>query len=346
MSARSVLDALNRDAYHITEVGITKDGRWLSGDHALAAFEHGSLDDLVPVVLPVEPDDDQLYERRADSLVPITRIDVVFPILHGTFGEDGTLQGFLELADLPYVGAGVLAAAVTMDKGVFKSLMSASRIPVVPGITLNSSELAGDMDPVLEKIEALGGYPYFTKPANLGSSVGITKCRSRSDLMEGLLEAARYDRRVVVERGVNAREIEVSVMGNDQPEASIPGEIDPGADFYTYEAKYLDDTSVLHIPAALDEVTALEIRRLAVEAYKAVDGAGFARVDFLLDVDDGQVYLNEINAIPGFTKISMFPKLWEASGVPYAELLDRLIAYAFERVEQKRVLVRSYGDGA
>jgi len=343
MSARSVLDALDREAYNILEIGITKEGNWLSGENALAAFEDGKCENLTPVLLPAEPGDAYLYARREHGLEPLASVDVVFPVLHGSFGEDGTLQGLLELADLPYVGAGVLAASVTMDKGVFKSLMTSHRIPVVPGITVNSSELQRDMNAVLARIEALGSYPFFAKPANLGSSVGVTKCRNRSDLMEGLLEAASYDRRIVVEIGINAREIEVSVMGNDHPLASIPGEIDPGADFYTYEAKYIDDTSELHIPAELDEITTEEVRRLAVAAYAASDGAGFARVDFLLDVDSGRVYLNEINAIPGFTKISMFPKLWEASGVGYSDLLDRLIAYAFERYEQKSGLIRSYG---
>ncbi|MBN2556974.1 MAG: D-alanine--D-alanine ligase [Anaerolineales bacterium] len=346
LSARSVLDALDQRKYDITEIGITKEGRWLSGPDALHAFETGRLDDLVPVAFLPEPGLAVLYERRQDQLAPLTDVDVVFPVLHGTFGEDGTLQGLLEMADMPYVGAGVLASAVTMDKGLFKALMVGSRIPVVPGITINSSELRQDLDGVLDRIEALGAYPFFTKPANLGSSVGISKCTNRSDLLEGLLEAAGYDRRIVIEIGVNAREIEVSVMGNDQPEASVPGEVIPGDEFYTYAAKYLDDTSLLKIPADIDEITASEIRRWAVEAYKAVDGAGLSRADFLLDADTGRVYLNEINAIPGFTKISMYPKLWEASGVDYAELLSRLIDYAFERHEQKSGLIRTYGAEA
>lgn len=346
MSARSVLDALDREAYDITEIGITKEGRWLSGDDALKAFETGRQADLIPVALLAEPGLAMLYERSSEGLRPLTDLDVVFPVLHGTYGEDGTLQGLLELADLPYVGAGVLAAAATMDKGLFKTLMMGSGIPVVPGITVNSSELPERMEAVLARVEALGAYPFFTKPANLGSSVGINKVTNRSDLLEGLMEAAGYDRRLVIEVGVNAREIEVSVMGNDEPEASIPGEIIPGDEFYTYDAKYIDDTSELLIPAAIDEITAAEIRRLAVEAYRAVDGAGLARVDFLLDADSGEIYLNEINAIPGFTKISMYPKLWEASGISYSELLDRLIAYALERYEQKRNLIRSYGDEA
>lgn len=344
MSARSVLDALDRTAYEITEIGITKDGRWLSGADALQAFENGRQEELASVALLGEPGLATLYERRREGLSPLTEIDVVFPVLHGTYGEDGTLQGLLELADLPYVGAGVLAAAATMDKGVFKTLMQGSGIPVVPGITVNSSELAENLDAVLDRVEALGDYPFFTKPANLGSSVGISKCINRSDLLEGMMEAAGYDRRLVIEVGVNAREIEVSVMGNDEPEASVPGEIVPGDDFYTYDAKYVHDTSELHIPAAIDDDAAAEVRRLAVAAYRAVDGAGLARVDFLLDADSGEVYLNEINAIPGFTKISMYPKLWEASGIGYSELLDRLIAYALERHEQKADLIRSYGD--
>jgi D-alanine-D-alanine ligase len=269
-------------------------------------------------------------------------LDVVFPVLHGPFGEDGTMQGLLELADFAYVGAGVLASSVAMDKCLFKHVMRANNIRTVDWTLVLATELESDMDAVLRRVEAFAPYPLFSKPANLGSSVGISKCRSRSDLMEGIMQAARYDRRILVEQGIEAREIEVSVLGNEKPQASIAGEIVPGDDFYSYRAKYIDDTSELHIPASIDKETELEAQQMAVEAFKAIDGAGMARVDFLLDRETGTLYMNEINTIPGFTQISMYPKLWEASGLPYPKLLDRLIELAFMRQEQKADLVRIY----
>jgi D-alanine-D-alanine ligase len=252
------------------------------------------------------------------------------------------MQGLFELAELPYVGAGVLASAVAMDKGLFKDIMKARGIPVIEWIVLDSIELQADIDAVLERTAILGEFPLFTKPANMGSSVGITRCTERSTLVEGLMEAAQYDRRILVERGLNAREIEVSVLGNEDVKASIPGEIIPGDEFYSYDAKYVDDTSELLIPAAIDEETAELASQMAIQAYRAIDGAGMARVDFLLEKESGDLYLNEINTIPGFTQISMYPKLWEASGLPYAELLDQLIELAMKRYEQKRNLLRSY----
>ncbi|MGH2606753.1 MAG: D-alanine--D-alanine ligase family protein, partial [Anaerolineales bacterium] len=305
-----------------------------------------ALDRLEPIVLPASPGLAGVYRWRPGAALQILgALDVVFPILHGTFGEDGTVQGLLELADLPYVGAGVLASAVAMDKGLFKDLMRAHEIPVVESMVVLASELKERMEDTLDRAEAVGRYPLFTKPSNLGSSVGITKCRSRSDLVEGLLDAARYDRRVLVERGLEAREIEVSVLGNDQPEASVPGEVVPSDEFYSYRAKYLDEGSRLLIPAPLDESTADRARALAVEAYRVIDGAGMARVDFLLEKDTGDLYLSEINTLPGFTSISMYPKLWEAGGLAYPQLMDRLIGLAMERHLQKSKLVRTY-EGA
>jgi D-alanine-D-alanine ligase len=343
MSARSVMAALDQSLYEIIPIGITHDGQWLGGQNVLEAFEQGKVEALDPVVLLAEPGINKLFGwGEGQPLAAFQDLEVVFPVLHGTFGEDGTLQGLLELANIPYVGAGVLASAVAMDKGLFKSVMRANNIPVLDWMILNTSQLAEDMDKVLSQAEALAPYFLFTKPANLGSSVGISKCRNRSDLIEGLMDAARYDRRVLIERGLDAREIEVSVLGNEYPEASIPGEVVPGDEFYSYKAKYIDDTSDLLIPAPIDQATAQEARRLAVEAYKAIDGAGMARVDFLLERSTGNLFVNEINTIPGFTKISMYPKLWEASGLPYPTLLDHLIDLAFERHRQKDGLVRRY----
>lgn len=336
MSARSVLSVLDPHKYNVIQIGITLDGAWLSGPDALSAFSAHRYDGLQPVIVSPDPREKGLFTLRGDRLEHLADVDVFFPVLHGTFGEDGTLQGLLELADYAYVGAGVVGSGVGMDKGVFKDVMRANGVPVVESVLVLRSEIERDMDAVIARAEQVGAYPLFTKPANLGSSVGITKCRSRADLSEGLLEAALYDRRVLVERGVpNVREIEVSVLGNDQPLASVPGEIIPGADFYSYEAKYELDTSQLIIPAPLTEVQVETFRNLAVKAYQAVDCAGMARVDFMMDAQTGDVYLNEINTIPGFTKISMYPKLWEASGLPYRALVDRLIELALERKAER-----------
>ncbi len=345
LSARSVLDALDRTRYEVVEIGITHEGAWLAGGNALEAFESGELAALEPVTLLPEPGEHVLLTRGEDGIwQPLAALDVAFPVLHGTFGEDGTVQGLFELAELPYVGAGVLASSVAMDKGLFKQLMRARHIPVADFVLLDTLELEADLEQALEKAESVADYPLFVKPANLGSSVGVSKARGRSDLVEGLMDAGQYDRRIVVEKAIPGREIEVSVLGNEQPEASMPGEIVPSDEFYSYRAKYVDDTSELHIPAPIDPETAEEARRMAIEAYLAVDCAGMARVDLLLDKMNGKLYMNEINTIPGFTKISMYPKLWEASGLPYSELMDRLIELALERQKQKDRLVRSYGD--
>jgi D-alanine-D-alanine ligase len=272
-----------------------------------------------------------LNSTQTAGLEKLTDLDVVFPVLHGTFGEDGTLHGLLEMADLAYVGAGVTGSSVGMDKGIFKDVMRACGIPTVESIIVLRSEIEKDIEAVIRRAETVSAYPLFIKPANLGSSVGITKCNQRADLGEALLEAAAFDRRVLVERGVDAREIEVSVLGNDDPQASVPGEVLPSREFYSYESKYVDGTSGLLIPAPLPDETARKIRAMAVSAYKAIDCAGMARVDFFLEKSTGEIYLNELNTIPGFTSISMYPKLWEASGLSYTGLVDRLIELALER---------------
>jgi D-alanine-D-alanine ligase len=343
MSARSVLGALNRERYDVVEIGITHEGRWLSGEKALDAFIAGDTTALQPVTFLGEPGRDVLYRvSQGEPLEEITPVDMIFPVLHGSFGEDGTLQGQLEMAEIPYVGAGVLASAVAMDKALFKSLMQAQGIPVLEYILVNSLDLVEGMESVLQAAEDLAPYPLFTKPANMGSSVGINKCHSRADLIEGLMEASQYDRRILVERGIEAREIEVSILGNEDPIASVPGEIVPGDEFYSYRAKYVDDSSSLHIPAEIPAEVAQEARDLAIQAYKAIDGAGMARVDFLLEKAQLKLYMNEINTIPGFTQISMYPKLWEASGIGYSELMDRLIELGFVRQAQKGSLIRVY----
>jgi D-alanine-D-alanine ligase len=342
-SARSVVTHLDPDRYEVVQIGITHEGQWLSGPDALAGFESTHRAGLEPVSFQPVPGDHNLYRTTpGDPWTPLHQVHVVFPVLHGTFGEDGTLQGLLDLMEVPYVSCGVLASSVGMDKGLFKDVMRANGIPVADWIIVNSRQIADDLEGVLAQAERLGPYPLFTKPANLGSSVGISKCHSRSDLVEGVMDAARFDRRVLIEVGLQAREIEVSVLGNEDPDASVPGEVVPSDDFYSYRAKYVDDKSALIIPAELDAGVADAIRVHAVNAFKAIDGAGMARVDFLLERGTNAIYLNEVNTIPGFTSISMYPKLWEASGVPYPALLDRLIALALDRHEQKQRLARRY----
>jgi D-alanine-D-alanine ligase len=348
MSARSVLSVLDPNQYTIIRIGITHEGDWFAGDNALKALQSGDTSGLTRVTILPQPGLNQLFALEENDgrtiLRPYAPLDVVFPVLHGTFGEDGTLQGLLEMADLAYVGGGVLASSVGMDKALFKDVMRARGIRVVPSLTFTRRQIQEDLETVLDQSETISQYPLFVKPVNLGSSVGVSKCRDRHQLRAGLLDAARYDRRILVEMGVNGREIEVSVLGNDQPQASIPGEILPAGDFYSYESKYIDERSELIIPASLDEITLEEIRRIAVEVYRAMDGAGMARIDFLLDRESGIAYVNEANTIPGFTKISMYPKLWDASGLSYQELVDQLIAYAVERKQDRDQTVREYGS--
>jgi D-alanine-D-alanine ligase len=347
MSAQSVLSVLDPQKYDIFQVGITHDGRWVTGKNVLAALQQGDTSRLQTAAILPGDGEPGLYAVKSSPagnlLTHLSAIDVFFPVLHGTYGEDGTLQGLLELADAAYVGAGVLGSSVGMDKALCKDVMRTHGIPVVESATFTRQQIESHIDEVISQAESIATYPLFVKPANLGSSVGVSKCRSRSDLLEGLLEAARFDRRILVERGVNAREIEVAVLGNEDPQASVPGEVIPSDEFYSYAAKYIDDSSELLIPAPLTAEKGEEIRSLAVRAFKAIDCAGMARADFLLDKEDGRVFLSEINTIPGFTRISMYPKLWQASGIAYPELVDRLIELALERKADQQRTIHRYG---
>lgn len=349
MSAASVLSVLDEQKYNVIQVGVSHDGVWLSGENVLDALSRGDTSSLDVVTLPPDPVNHGLYRFKSgknnlktDPVELISTLDIVFPVLHGSFGEDGTLQGLLEMADVTYVGAGVLGSAVGMDKALFRDVMLANNIPVVDSILILRSNIETDIDDAILRAESMSNYPLFVKPANLGSSVGVTKCHTRSDLIEGLMEAAQFDRRVLVQKAINAREIEVSVLGNDSPIASIPGEIIPSREFYSYEAKYIDDESELLIPAPIDGETADFARELALKAYKAIDCSGMARVDFFLEKDTGELFVNELNTIPGFTKISMYPKLWNASGITYPELINRLIDLALERKSDRDRTSRRY----
>jgi D-alanine-D-alanine ligase len=342
------LAALDPKKYEVIQIGITHEGQWLMDGDVIGAFEGGQYQSLTAVTFLPDPTRMGLWILRQiegrDSIELASEIDVFFPVLHGSYGEDGTIQGLFELAGVAYVGAGVLGSSLGMDKGVFKDVMRANQIPVVDGQVILRRNLSANMEKTIDILESIAPYPLFTKPANMGSSVGVTKCWNRSDLLEGVMEAARFDRRILVERGINAREIEISVLGNSEPRASVPGEIIPAAEFYSYQAKYHNEHSELFIPAELPQDVSEQIRKLAIKAYQAIDCAGMARVDFLLDKESGEYYLNEVNTIPGFTKISMYPKLWEASGLDYPSLIDELINLALERKTEREKSEFRYSD--
>ena len=349
-SARSVMGAIDKDKYEVVPVGITKEGRWIASGDPMKALEAGDAGASQPAALLGDPSRRGLMRledtERAVEATRLAELDVVFPVLHGPYGEDGTIQGLLELAGIPYVGAGVTGSAVGMDKAIFKDVMRAHGLPIVDSLVFKRKEWDADPEGVIERIEERLGYPVFTKPVNLGSSVGISKCHDWAGLAAGLAEAARYDRKLLIEAAVPAaREIEVSVLGNDDPIASVPGEILPSREFYSYDAKYLDtgeDASDLLIPAPISPEQTELARDLAIRAYKAIDCAGMARADFLLSGETGELYINELNTLPGFTVISMYPKLWKATGIPYPELIDRLIECALERFEDKERSETSY----
>jgi D-alanine-D-alanine ligase len=373
LSAASVFNAIDKNKYEVVLIGITKEGHWLTatdaerlltgesaGEGARATQTHLRAGDpkATPgaavlargeaVVVPPEPQKfgtsltpfqmEAPSRRAADRAI---NVDVIFPVLHGTFGEDGTIQGLLELADIPYVGAGVLGSAAGMDKDIMKSLFLAAGLPIVKHVTILRSECEAEAKKIPKLVESKLKYPVFVKPANLGSSVGISKAHDRKELGPAIEEAAKFDRKIVIEQGVGgkknkAREIECSVLGNDNPQASLPGEIVPGKEFYDYTAKYLDEGSELIIPAKLTKAETKKFQELAIRAFKAVDCSGLARVDFLMDPKTRKIYLNEINTMPGFTSISMYPKLWAATGLSYPKLIERLIELGLERHADKK----------
>jgi len=370
LSAASVLNAIDKSKYEVVPIGITKEGRWVTAAHAERLLQGKPADTPEPrhlragdpdatapaavlargegVVVPPMPGQDHSslmpFETDAHELpaaVNSVDVDIIFPVLHGTFGEDGTIQGLLELADIAYVGAGVLGSAAGMDKDVMKRLFRNAGLPIVKHVTVLRSDWREQPKKVRKQIESALKYPVFVKPANLGSSVGISKVHDSSELASAMDEAARFDRKLVIEEGVGgkkgkAREIECSVLGNDKPIASVAGEIVPIEEFYDYSAKYLVEGSESIIPAKIGNAKQKEVQRLAVAAFQAVDCAGMARVDFLMDPRTKKMYVNEINTIPGFTSISMYPKMWAATGIGYPQLMDRLIQLGLERHAEKK----------
>jgi D-alanine-D-alanine ligase len=341
VSARAVLAGLDPARYDVVPIGIHKNGQWVTGGDVLATLEAVSNTALLPgggqhVQAPVVPAQTTasphlMLRGSGEIRTHIRDLDVVFPVLHGPMGEDGTIQGLLDLAAIPYVGCGVLASAVGMDKAMMKAAFAAAGLPVVPWRLVQSHQYAHDADAVVAMLERELHYPMFVKPANMGSSVGISKAKTRAMLYDAIAVAARYDRRIVVEQGVHAREIEVSVLGNEAPIASLPGEIIPANEWYDYEAKYLNDATQIIIPAALSRAQIAVVQQLALRAFQALDCAGLARVDFLFDAAADVFYLSEVNTMPGFTPMSMYAKMWQASGMEYGVLLDKLVALALAR---------------
>ena len=339
-SAQNVMRALDTNKYEVVPLGISKDGRWLTRGDPLKVLTGGqtSMPELLTSGYQIV--DETASGREiipGTSAAGLPEVDVIFPVLHGPFGEDGTVQGLLELADIPYVGAGVMASAVGMDKAAMKDLFRSHDLPTPKYVVVRRNEWEAEPDRVATLVGIEIGYPCFVKPANMGSSVGVHKVHAAEELAAAMDDAATYDRKLLIEVAVpDAREIECSVLGNDEPIASVPGEVVPGHEFYDYVAKYIDDSSDLVIPAPIDPALTQRIRDLSIKAFLATDGSGLARVDFLLSRSTGELYLSELNTLPGFTRISMYPKLWEASGIPYSELIDRLIQLALERHADKQ----------
>jgi D-alanine-D-alanine ligase len=331
-SAASVIRGLDPDKYEAVPIGITKEGHWLVGAGAQKMLPE-VLKGGQRVMMTADPTDAALV--RLDGSGGGQRLDVVFPVMHGTYGEDGTIQGLLDLAGLPFVGAGVLGSAIAMDKDISKRLLQAAKIPVVPWVAVQRADWERNPLEIRRLIEKKFAYPVFVKPATLGSSVGMTKVHSREELAAGLDLAAEFAMKILVERNMIAREIEVSVLGNSDPRASVPGEIVPHREFYDYAAKYLEEGTQLLIPAKLKPAEVKKIQKYAVDAFRALELSGMARVDFFLEKKGGKIYLNEVNTIPGFTSISMYPKMWEASGIPFRELIDKLIELALEQHREK-----------
>lgn len=340
-SAETVMSALDPERHEIVPIGISREGRWLASDNAFSQLTGRSpLFVLSPGEVEESPDgvsQTDLVDPASSTLPPELRaVDVVFPVLHGPRGEDGTVQGMLALAGVPFVGSGVLGSALAMDKAMAKTVLAQHGLPQGPWLLVNRGEWERDPLPISEQIENELGFPCFVKPANMGSSVGVAKVHALDELNACVSLASQYDRRIVIEQGIDAREIEVAVLGNDQPIASVPGEVAPGNEFYDYAAKYLDDNSDLIIPADIPPEIAARAGELAVSAFQALDLAGLARVDFFLERETNRLLINEINTLPGFTAISMYPKLWEASGIPLDELVRRLLDLAQERHAERR----------
>jgi len=338
-SAKSVMENLDKDKFEVVPIGITKEGSWLLGVdpvRLLAAEQDvtpdANLEQTTAVTLTGDPTLRRLIPvQGGEPLGSSGSIDVLFPVMHGTYGEDGSLQGLMDMANVPYVGCGVLGSALGMDKEKMKMVFQSVGLPIVDYVVYRRNEWERSPETIMDAIEQRFGYPCFVKPVNLGSSVGVSKAHSREELEHAINVAAEYDRKIIIERAIDCREVECAVLGNDEPIASVLGEVISSNEFYDYRAKYIDNKSQTIIPANIPQATAEEVRRQSVQAFLALDLSGLARVDFFIEKQTGKVYINEVNTMPGFTQISMYPKLWQASGVSYPELLERLIELALER---------------
>ena len=331
VSASSIFKHINKEKYDVHTIGITKDGNWIYYNGSAEDMANGEWENLADNDVKINLIPNGNYKVGLEFKDgSFKKIDVLFPVLHGPYGEDGKIQGVFEISNIPYVGCGVLASSVGMDKLICKKVFSQIGLPQVNYTYTNKWEFNLDKEKELDKIESELNYPVFVKPANMGSSVGISKACNREELLKGINEALKHDTRIVLEQGINAREIEVAVLGNDDVKASIAGEIIPAKDFYDYEDKYVNGASKLEIPAKVDEITMESIRNMAINAFKGIDGSGLSRVDFFIDKETDKIYINEINTLPGFTNISMYPKLWGATGIQYTDLIDKLIQLAIE----------------
>jgi len=348
-SASSIIKAIDKDKYTVVPIGITKEGRWISPQDSELALQSGKIDGKNTVILLNDSFSKSLIcidnNQRLDKSSALEKLDVIFPVLHGPYGEDGTVQGLLELANIPYVGAGVAASAISMDKDLMKIIFQQKSLPILKWLTIKRKEWQKDKEKILSLVQDDFKYPLFVKPTNLGSSVGITKVHKKEELEKAIDLASSYDRKILIEKGLEeVREIECGVLGNDEPRASVVGEVKPAGEFYDYDSKYIDESTQLIIPADLPYGVSKEVQEIALRAFKALDAAGMARVDFFVSKKENKIYLSEINTIPGFTSTSMYPRLWEASCIPYPELIDRLIQLALERHQDKKQNKISYNE--
>ena len=348
-SASSIIKAIDKDKYTVVPIGITKEGRWISPQDSELALKSGKIEGKNTVILLNDSFSKSLVcidnNQKLDKSSALEKLDVIFPVLHGPYGEDGTVQGLLELANISYVGAGVAASAISMDKDFMRMVFQQKGLPILKWMTIKRKEWQEGKEKILSLVQNGFEYPLFVKPANLGSSVGITKVHKKEELEKAIDLASSYDRKILIEEGLEEiREIECGVLGNDEPQASVVGEVRPAGEFYDYDSKYTEEGTQLIIPADLPDGVSQEVQRIALRAFKAVDAAGMARVDFFVSKKENKIYLNEINTIPGFTSSSMYPRLWEASGISYPELIDRLIQLALERHQDKKQNKISYDE--
>lgn len=344
ISAKNIMEAMDKDKYEIIPIGITKDGRWLTGEKATEGFQNNDYSGLEEVNLNTKSGSKELLNLKSDGSYTKLEVDIFFPALHGPFGEDGTIQGLFEMANVPYTGCGVMASSVGMDKLTTKALLDEAGIPVIPYLGFNKHTWDENPDEVMHRVLSELELPVFVKPSNMGSSVGVSKVKKRADLRKAIEFALEFDHRILVEKALNIRELECSILGNDDPKASRVGEVLVGGEFYDYNDKYVNGVSKTQVPADIKPQLEKNIQAQCIKAYKLIDGAGLSRCDTFYCKNTGEIYINEINTFPGFTSISMYPKMWEASGISYANLIDKIIDFGFEKYEQKQLKKVSFDE--